>query len=291
MCGLLIELCLIFLVGRRYVVGWYAARVFFLISSTLVLAVLLSETALLYRRLARSVVAQSREREARLMTMDVLSASIAHEMSQPLASIVTNADAAARWMGRLAPDLGEVKASLDQIRNAAYRARDLIGSIRSMVKRDGRNRAPLDLNDLVRDVLALTERELQRNRISVELQLNQHLPLTKGDRVQLQQVLINLITNAIDAMTEQKWPRILRITSAIEEPSSIVISITDTGKGIDPKIADRIFNPLFTTKSNGMGMGLAICRSIIEGHDGRLWVSSGDQGGAVFQFTLPGDTA
>src|SRR5215472_4362080 len=291
MGGLLIELCLIFLVGRRYVVGWYAARVCFLISSTLVLAILLSETALLYRRLARSVVAQSREREARLMTMDVLSASIAHEMNQPLASIVTNADAAARWMGRPTPDLSEVKASLDQIRNAAHRARDLIGSIRSMVKRDGRNQTPLDLNDLVHDVLGLTERELRRSRVSVELQLDQHLPLTKGDRVQLQQVLINLITNAIDAMTEQKWPRILRITSAIEEPNSVVISVTDTGKGIDPKIADRIFNPLFTTKSNGMGMGLAICRSIIEGHDGRLWVSSGDQGGAVFQFTLPGDTA
>ena len=194
-------------------------------------------------------------------------------------------------MGRPTPDLSEVKASLDQIRNAAYRARDLIGSIRSMVKRDGRNQTPLDLNDLVHDVLGLTERELRRSRVSVELQLDQHLPLTKGDRVQLQQVLINLITNAIDAMTEQKWPRILRITSAIEEPNSVVISVTDTGKGIDPKIADRIFNPLFTTKSNGMGMGLAICRSIIGGHDGRLWVSSGDQGGAVFQFTLPGDTA
>src|SRR5439155_6843655 len=147
MCGFLIELCLIFLVGRRYVVGWYAARVFFLISSTLVLAILLSETAFLYARLARSVMAESREREARLMTMDVLSASIAHEMNQPLASIVTNVDAAARWMGRPAPDLDEVKASLAQIRNSAYRARDLIGSIRAMVKRDGRNRTPLDLNE------------------------------------------------------------------------------------------------------------------------------------------------
>src|SRR5262249_50635750 len=223
MCGLLIELCLIFLVGRRYVVGWYAARVCFLISSTLVLAILLSETALLYRRLARAVVAQSREREARLMTMDVLSASIAHEMNQPLASIVTNADAAARWMGRPSPDFDEVQASLDQIRNAAYRARDLIGSIRSMVKRDAGNRTLLDLNDLVRDVLALTQRELQRSRISVEMKLDQHLPLTKGDRVQLQQVLINLFTNAIEAMAEQKWPRILRITSVIEGPSRVVI--------------------------------------------------------------------
>ena len=287
MCGLLIELCLITLVGRRYVVGWYAARVYFLVSSTLVLAVLLSETALLYARLARSVMAQRREREARLMTMEVLSASIAHEMNQPLASIVTNADAASRWMARPTPDLDEVKATLEQIRNSAYRARDLIGGIRAMVKRDDRNRAPLDLNDLVREVLALTERQLQRNRVSVEVELNEHLPLVNGDRVQLQQVLVNLITNAIDAMAEKKWRRVLRIESAVQEPSGVLISVADTGKGIDPKLVDRIFNPLFTTKSNGMGMGLAICRSIIEGHDGRLWASAGAEGGAVFQFVLP----
>jgi signal transduction histidine kinase len=291
MCGFLIELCLIFLVGRRYVVGWYAARVYFLISSTLVLAILLSETALLYRRLARSVMAQRQERQARLMTMDVLSASIAHEMNQPLASIVTNVDSATRWMGRPTPDLGEVKGSLEQIRNSAYRARDLIGSIRAMVKKDDRNRAPLDLNELVREVLTLMERELQRKRISVELGLDEHLPFTKGDRVQLQQVLTNLISNAIDAMAGKEWPRILRIKSAIQEPDSVLISVADTGKGIDPTIVDRIFNPLFTTKSNGMGMGLAISRSIIEGHDGRLWVTANADGGSVFQFVLPGNIA
>jgi signal transduction histidine kinase len=289
MCGFLIELCLIFLVGRRYVVGWYAARVYFLISSTLVLAILLSETALLYRRLARSVMAQRQEREARLMTMDVLSAAIAHEMNQPLASIVTNVDAATRWMGRPTPDLGEVKASLEQIRNSAYRARDLIGSIRAMVKKDDRNRAPLDLNELVREVLALMERELQRKAISVELALEEHLPFTKGDRLQLQQVLTNLITNAIDAMAENKRPRILRIKSAIQEPGGVLISVADTGKGIDPATVDRIFNPLFTTKSDGMGMGLAISRSIIEGHDGRLWATANADRGSVFQFVLPGN--
>jgi signal transduction histidine kinase len=291
MCGLVIELCLITLVGRRYVVGWYAARVYFLVSSTLVLAVLLSETALLYARLARSVMAQRREREARLMTLDVLSASIAHEMRQPLASIVTNVDAASRWMGRPTPDLDEVKATLEQIRNSAYRARDLIGSIRAMVKRDERNRTALNLNDLVHEVLALMEVELRRNRISVELELHEHLPSTNGNRIQLQQVLTNLMTNAIEAMAEKKWPRILRIKSETQEPSGVLISVADTGKGIDPKIIDRIFNPLFTTKSNGMGLGLSICRSIIEAHDGRLWVSAGPEGGSVFQFVLPANIA
>ena len=291
MCGLLIELCLIILVGRRYVVGWYAARLYFLVSSTLVLAVLLSETALLYARLARSVMAESREREARLMTMDVLSASIAHEMSQPLASIVTNADAAARWMGRPTPDLDEVKASLGQIRDSAYRARDLIGSIRAMIKRDARNRLPLDINDLVREIVALMERELQRNRISVELELDEHLPTVQADHVQLQQVLINLVTNGLEAMAGNRRARILRVKSAIQEPDSVLISVADTGTGIDPEIVDRIFNPLFTTKSNGMGMGLSICRSIIEGHGGRLWASAGPEGGSVFQFILPANIA
>src|SRR5262249_41248334 len=129
MCGWLIELSLIFSVGHRYVVGWYAARLFFLVSATIVLAILLSETALLYARLARSVMAEKREREARLMTIDVLSASIAHEMNQPLASIVTNADAASRWMARPTPHLHELKATLAQIRHPAYRARGLLGSI------------------------------------------------------------------------------------------------------------------------------------------------------------------
>ena len=148
---------------------------------------------------------------------------------------------------------------------------------------------PLDLNDLVREVLALTQRELQRSRVSVEVELDERLPLVKGDRIQLQQVLVNLITNAIDAMAEKKWPRILRIESAVQESSGVLISVADTGKGIDPKIVDRIFNPLFTTKSNGMGMGLAISRSIIEGHDGRLQVSADAEGGSVFQFMLPAD--
>jgi signal transduction histidine kinase len=143
----------------------------------------------------------------------------------------------------------------------------------------------------MREGLALTERELQRNRVSVEVELDEHLPLVNGDRVQLQQVLVNLITNAIDAMAAKKWPRILRIESAIQEPDSVLISVADTGTGIDPEIVDRIFNPLFTTKSNGMGMGLSISRSIVEGHGGRLWASAGAEGGSVFQFVLPANTA
>jgi signal transduction histidine kinase len=287
MCGWLIEICLIFLVGHRYVVGWYAARVYSLISATLVLAILLSETALLYARLARSVMAEKREREARLMTMDVLSASIAHEMNQPLASVATNADAALRWLTRATPDLEEVKAGLEQIRNSAHRASEIITSIRAMIKKERRNRSSVDLNDLIQEVVGLLSSELHNQRTSVELQLDDRLPKPEGDRIQLQQVLINLITNAIEAMAANQRPRVLRIRTTVSEPNGALIAIEDTGTGMDPKNVDRIFNPLFTTKSNGMGMGLSICRSIVEGHHGRIWASAGAAGGTVFQLVLP----
>jgi len=289
MCGWLIELSLIFSVGHRYVVGWYAARLYFLVSATIVLAILLSETALLYARLARSVMAEKREREARLMTMDVLSASIAHEMNQPLASVATSADAALRWLARATPDLEEVKASLEQIRNSAHRASEIITSIRAMIKKDRRNRGPVDINDLIQEVVGLLSSELQRQRVSVELQLDERLPKPDGDRIQLQQVLINLITNGIEAMAENQRPRLLRIRTAVSEPNGALIAIEDTGTGIDPKNVDRIFNPLFTTKSNGMGMGLSICRSIVEGHHGRIWASAGAAGGTLFQLVLPSE--
>jgi signal transduction histidine kinase len=287
MCGWLIELCLIFLFGHHYIVGWYAARVYSLISATLVLAILLSETALLYARLARTVVAENREREARMMTMDVLSASIAHEMNQPLASVATSADAGLRWLVRATPDLEEVKASLEQIRNSAHRASEVITSIRAMIKKERRNRSPVDLNDLVREVIQLVGDELRRQRVAVELHLDEHLPKPEGDRVQLRQVLINLITNAIEAMAENRHFRVLRIRTAVDESDGALIAVDDNGTGIDPKNIDTIFNPLFTTKSNGMGMGLSICRSIVEGHYGRIWASAGAAGGTVFQLVLP----
>jgi signal transduction histidine kinase len=287
LCGWLIELCLIVLVGHRYVVGWYAARVYSLISAAIVLGILLSETALLYARLARSIMAQHREREARLMTIDVLSASIAHEINQPLASVATNADAGLRWLTRPAPDFDEVKAALEQIRSSAHRASELITSIRAMIKKERRNRRPVDINDLVQEVLVLLSGELKRQRISVELHLDEQLPRPEGDRVQLQQVLINLVTNAIEAMSENARPRILRLRTAVDEHSRVLIAVEDTGTGIDANNLDRIFNPLFTTKSTGMGMGLSICRTIVEAHHGRIWASPGGAGGTVFQVVLP----
>jgi C4-dicarboxylate-specific signal transduction histidine kinase len=223
--------------------------------------------------------------------MDVLSAAIAHEINQPLTSVVTDADAALRWLMRPAPELDEVKASLERIRRSANRASDVIRSIRALVKKDGRNREIVAINDLIRETIVLLQDSIQRHRISVTVDLAEVLPLTNGDRTQLQQVLINLISNAIDAMAIEPRARLLRIRSALQAPDIIAVAVEDNGRGIAPEVAGRLFNPLVTTKSNGMGMGLAICRAIIEGHGGRLSTAAAAGGGTVFQFVLPSTAA
>jgi signal transduction histidine kinase len=273
----------------RFSVGWYAGRVFGFVSGSLVLFVLLYEITTLYARLLRAVFAQRREREARLMTGDAVSASIAHEIKQPLAGIVTNADAGLRWLERSMPD--QVKSALEQIVADGHRAGAIIDGVRALFKKDARNTTSLAINDLIGEALALARDELIRHRVSVQAELNEQLPRVKGDRVQVQQVLLNLITNAIDSMAAKDGSRVLCVKSAMHDPRSVTVSVADSGTGIEPKDIERIFNPLYTTKSHGMGMGLPICRSIIEAHDGHLWVSPNTPEGAVFHFMLLADGA
>lgn len=154
-----------------------------------------------------------------------------------------------------------------------------------MFKSEGRNRASLDLNNLIEETLALVREDLQKHRILVEAQLDQHLPQITGDRIQLQQVLVNLITNAIESMSGVGGPRVLSVKSGMNDDGEVRVSVADTGTGIVSRDTDRIFNPLFTTKSDGMGMGLSICRSIIEAHDGRLWAAPNAPRGSIFYFT------
>jgi C4-dicarboxylate-specific signal transduction histidine kinase len=225
------------------------------------------------------------------MTGDAVSASIAHEIKQPLSGMITNADAGLRWLDRSTPDLDEVKASLKQIVADGHRAAAVIGSIRAIFKKDVRNRTSLDVNDLVGEALALTRGDLQRHRILVQAEPNAQLPQVRGDRTQLQQVLLNLITNAIDSMAAKDGARVLCVTSEVHDRGGVIVSVADTGTGIGSQELERIFNPLFTTKSDGMGMGLSICRSIIEAHDGRLWVAPNKPEGAVFQIMLLADGA
>ncbi len=291
-CAYVIEISMIaFPIPARYSVGWYVGRVFGLLSGSLLLFVLLYEITILYAQLLRAVLAQRREREARLMTGDAVAATIAHEVKQPLSGMITNADAGLRWLDRSMPDLDEAKAAFKQIVADGHRAGAVIGSIRAIFKKDARNRTSLDINDLIGEALALTRGDLQRHRILVQAEPHAQLPQITGDRIQLQQVLLNLITNAIESMAAKDQPRVLCVKSDIHAGGGVIVSVADTGTGIGSKDLERIFNPLFTTKSGGMGMGLSICRSIIETHDGRLWVAPNKPEGAVFWFMLPADGA
>jgi len=287
-----VEISLIaFPIPVRFSVGWYAGRVCGFLSGSLVLFVLLYEITFLYAQLLRAVHAQRREREARLMTGDAVAATIAHEVKQPLSGMITNADAGLRWLDRAMPDLDEAKASFKQVVADGHRTAAVIGSIRAIFKKDVRNRTSLDVNDLIGEALALVRGDLQKHRILVQAEPNEQLPHVMGDRIQLQQLLLNLITNAIESMAATDEPRVLCVKSEVRTGCGVKVSVTDTGTGFASQDLERIFNPLFTTKSGGMGMGLSICRSIIEAHDGRLWVAPNKPEGAVFQFMLLADGA
>jgi signal transduction histidine kinase len=270
----------------RFSIGWYAVRIIGFLSSTLVLTVLMYEIQAIYAKLLDAVLAQRREREARLMTGDAVAATIAHEVRQPLTAMIASAEAGFRFLDCSMPRVDKAKGTFKRIVADGHRAGEVVGRVRAIFKSDPRTRASLDINELIRDALGLERADLQRHRIKVQVQPSTELPDVQGDRVQLQQVLLNLITNAIHAMATEDEPRELCVRSDTHEGNAVIVSVADTGTGIDSQDIDRIFSPLFTTKSDGMGMGLSICRAIIQAHDGRLWVSPNSPRGAVFQFTL-----
>jgi signal transduction histidine kinase len=287
MCAYVVEISF-----PRFSVGWYVGRVCGVLAGNLVLFVLLYEITTLYAQLLRSVQAQRREREARLMTGDAVAATIAHEVKQPLSGMIANADAGLRWLDRAVPDLDEAKAAFKGIVADGHRAGAVIESIRTIFKKGASNRTSLDVNQLIDEVLALARGNLQEHRILVQAEPNAQAPQVIGDRIQLRQVLLNLITNAIESMAAAKdGARVLSVRSEVDEGESIIVSVADTGTGIGSLEIKRIFNPLFTTKPDGMGMGLSICRSIVEGHGGQLWVAPNKPEGTVFQFSLPSGDA
>ena len=225
------------------------------------------------------------------MTMDAMAASIAHEVKQPLAAMVANANAGLRWLTKKTPDLDEVHAALKGVVSAGHRAAEVIGSVRVMFKKDLHGRARFSVNDVVREVLTMVDIDLRTQRVSVSTELREGLPQLLADRGQLQQVFLNLIMNAIEAMRSvTDRARLLRIRSDnIRQPSSVLVTIEDSGTGIEKKDKDRIFEPFFTTKSTGMGIGLAICRSIVEAHGGSLRASANNPHGTIFHVALPTD--
>jgi C4-dicarboxylate-specific signal transduction histidine kinase len=227
-------------------------------------------------------------RITQLMTAAQMSASIAHEINQPLAAIVTNGNAALRWLARAPPDIGEASEALRGVVDNGQRASEVIASLRAMFQKDGHKRTLSDVNSLIQEVLTLVDSDLRAQRVSLVVELHNGLPLVLADRVQLQQVFMNLIVNAIEAMESVKdRERILTIKSDIQDGAGVIVTVEDTGPGIDAKNASRIFETFFTTKRSGMGMGLAICRSIIQTHHGRLWASPGPACGSIFHITLP----
>jgi signal transduction histidine kinase len=228
-------------------------------------------------------------RAARLATMGEMSASIAHEINQPLAAIVANGNAGLRWLAHAVPDLDEARTVLKRIVGEGHRASQVIKSVRAVFRKDGQPRAPLSTNEVIDEVLALVQGELRNQAIVVQTELGADLSPLTADRVQLQQVLLNLINNAAEAMaavTDRQ--RALLVRSERHQDGGVLITVADSGPGIDPKDLNRIFEAFFTTKSAGMGMGLSICRSIVEAHGGKLWAEPGAPVGSLFKIALPG---
>jgi signal transduction histidine kinase len=223
----------------------------------------------------------------RVATAGELSASFAHEISQPIGAITANSNAAMRWLAKATPDLDEARAALTRVVGEGHRAAELIVGIRSMFKKDGQRRAPLDVNELIRAALVISQGEAKKHQVTIKTDLFSEIPQVSGDRIQLQQVILNLVMNAIEAMdTVIDRERLLAVKSEIQNSDLVVITVKDSGPSIDPKDVDRIFKAFFTTKSRGMGMGLSICRSIIDAHSGSLSVSPGNPHGAIFQVAL-----
>ncbi len=236
-------------------------------------------------RMARDTMAELTQMN-RLATAGELSASIAHEINQPLTGIILRARAALRWLAADNPDIVKVRELLSDIAAAGHRASEIVVSVRAMFKKDANEKGPVDINHLITTVLAIVRIDLRKNAVELRMQLDEQLPAVECDRVQVQQVVLNLIMNAIESMHSLAF-RVLKIQTECSKPDFVQVSIEDTGMGIDPADVDRIFKPLFTTKARGMGMGLSICRSIIESHGGKIWVSPGASRGSVFRFELP----
>jgi C4-dicarboxylate-specific signal transduction histidine kinase len=222
------------------------------------------------------------------MTLDAWTASIAHQVVQPLAAIVCNGEACLRWLGRDEPELDEARTTVAAMIRSAMRSGEIIQRLRALSTEGDVQRLDLNLNDVIADTIALIEPEVIRNGVSLRLDLASELTSVPGDRVQLQQVIINLLVNGIEAVASVgDRPRELLIRSRQHDVNHVVVTVQDNGQGIDPDDIGRLFDTLFTTKAGGMGIGLCICRWIVEAHGGRIWASRNSGHGAAFYFVLP----
>jgi signal transduction histidine kinase len=271
-------------VGGRYTIGFYAGRIFTFLTSTIVLVVLLVETTRLYARLARTNAELERERDSKMLSIRAATSSIV----QPLTGIVANSAAARRWLQRAPPDVGEAVQLLGRIESATLRANEVLENVRKLFQDADHNPEPIDVNTLALGALQILDKDLSDHRIRVDTELGTELPPVMGHRGQLQEVILNLVHNAIDAMASvEAWRRALRLRTRPDGGKAIVIEVEDSGQGIEPKRLGSIFEAFVTTKPDGTGLGLAICSRIIERHDGQLTSSSDGKSGALFQIILP----
>ena len=253
-------------------------------------AILETNTDITNRKLADAALLQAQAdlaHASRLTTLGQLTATIAHEVNQPLGAIATNSEAALRFLDRSDPDLAEVRDALNRITLGSGRASEVVSRIRALLKKSNPEKAAVDLGEVIREAGLLLQRELQRGRILLRLELDPDIPAVLGDRVQLQQVIINLMMNSAHAMAEAEDPRRLVVSAVLTENLSVRVQVRDAGVGIAEEDMNRLFGSFFTTKADGMGLGLAICRTIIEAHGGRIAAKLPDGPGALIEFTLP----
>jgi signal transduction histidine kinase len=284
-CALIGELALTVV---RFSLGFYASRIFSLTTSTVVLIILLAETTRLYARLAHSNMLLQRERNNKLMNLEAVVASISHELKQPLAAIVLGGDVALRSLKRAPPDLEKARSTLNRIVSDGLRAGQVFNNIRDLFKTTDQEGAPVDVNEMALETLGVLREELKKHRIETRTELMPEPLVVMDHRGQLEEILINLIRNAIEAMDAiDNRTRVLQLSTQTRGRDAVVIAVEDTGPGIDPEKLDSIFDAFVTTKQQGMGLGLAICRLMIERHGGQLSALSGNKGGARFEIVLP----
>ena len=275
--------------SARFSIGWYAARCFSLVASCMLLSVLLTEMTFLYSRLANALTLQRRERGNRLMSVEAATAAMAHELRTPLAAIALNASAALSQLRAEPPVLADLETILDDIETISHRAGAVISAIRALsAKTPVDQRKMMGAEDVARQVLGLVQHDLQINEISVATDFKDDLPQVYADPTQLQQVVLNLVKNAIEAMNQTALEeRLLRLGTRCDGTSAVLLSVQDCGAGIPLEERDRIFDPFFTTKLAGMGLGLAICRTVVENHGGKLRLAKSDSRGSIFEIILP----
>ncbi|HVI78634.1 MAG TPA: ATP-binding protein [Candidatus Acidoferrum sp.] len=272
----------------RFTIGWYAARCFVLVGSCMLLSLLLVETMLLYSRLASAIMLQRRERTNRLLSVEAATAAIAHEIKQPLAAMSLNSDAALECLKATPLDFEELRSCLMDVKNDNSRANEIVEGVRALFKTTAPQRTMIDVNRLAREVLKMVENELHVHGVSISTVFQEDLPQVRADQIQLQQVILNVVRNAIDAITTGPTTiKAIRLMTTYAGKSVISIYVQDSGPGIAAENETQIFESFFSTKPSGMGLGLSISRRIVEDHGGNLRLTESSSKGCLFEITLP----